>query len=179
MYFASYREVTVERLKVLILASFAVLWLFSTMPALGHGCGHHGGCGSDCDGHGCYGCGSWSGPARWANPPARSAEGRTGVTGSNTQSYEGKVAEVIYLPGVTAETAMVELRLQAGSETIPVRLGPAGFLKHNQLNLKEGDAITVLGYRVSTGDGDLLVATEVGKQGKNVRLRDRWGRPAW
>jgi hypothetical protein len=89
------------------------------------------------------------------------------------------VVEVIYLPGATPETAMVELRLLSGTATIPVRVGPAGFLKQNQLSLKEGDAITVAGYRVSTGDGDLLVATEINKQGKNVRLRDRWGRPGW
>jgi hypothetical protein len=98
---------------------------------------------------------------------------------ATAQSYEGKVAEVIYLPGVTPDTAMVELRLQSGSDRIPVRMGPAGFLKQNRLNLKEGDAITVTGYRVSVGDGDVLVATEVGKEGRTVRLRDRLGRSAW
>jgi hypothetical protein len=86
---------------------------------------------------------------------------------------------VIYLPGATPDTAIVELRLLSGTATIPVRLGPAGFLKQNQVNLKEGDAITVTGYRVSTGDGDLLVATEISKQGKTVRFRDRWGRSGW
>jgi hypothetical protein len=74
---------------------------------------------------------------------------------------------------------MVELRLLADTTSILVRLGPAGFLTQNQLSLKEGDAITVAGYRVSSDDGELLVATEVSKQGKTVRFRDRWGRPAW
>jgi hypothetical protein len=74
---------------------------------------------------------------------------------------------------------MVELRLISGAASIPVRLGPAGFLKRNQLSLREGDAITVNGYRVSAGDSDLLVAVEVVKQGKTVRFRDHLGRSAW
>ena len=60
-----------------------------------------------------------------------------------------------------------------------LRLGAAGFLKQHQLSLKEGDSLKVIGYRVSTGDEDLLVATEVSKQGKIVQFRDRWGRPGW
>jgi hypothetical protein len=74
---------------------------------------------------------------------------------------------------------MVELRLLAGPDTVLVRLGPAGFLKQAQLTLKEGDTINVSGYRVSAGDGELLVASEISKQGKTLQLRDRWGRPAW
>jgi hypothetical protein len=74
---------------------------------------------------------------------------------------------------------MVELRLANGTTDLLVRLGPAGFLKQNQLNLKEGDAISVTGYRVSAGEDDLLVATEVTKEGKTVRFRDEWGRSAW
>jgi hypothetical protein len=60
-----------------------------------------------------------------------------------------------------------------------VRLGPAGFLRQNALDLREGDTIAVTGYRVSAGSDDLLVATEVTKQGKTVRMRDEWGRSAW
>ena len=60
-----------------------------------------------------------------------------------------------------------------------MRLGPAGFLKQNHLNLKEGNAITVTGYRVSAADGELLVATEVRTQDLNVRFRDPQGRPVW
>lgn len=157
---------------LMIPVAFGLLY---SVPAYGHGCGHHRGCGYYGHDHGCYGCGSWSGATRWANPPARSLQG----TPANVQSLEGKVAEVVYLPGVTPDTAMVELKVLAGSDPVLVRLGPAGFLKQGQLNLKEGDTINVSGYRVSAGDGELLVASEISKQGKTLRLRDRWGRPAW
>jgi hypothetical protein len=95
------------------------------------------------------------------------------------QTYEGKIAEIIYLPGATPDSAMVEIRLLSGTSDTPVRLGPAGFLKQNQLNLKEGDTITVTGYRVSAADGELLVATAIRSQGRTVQLRNRTGRPQW
>jgi hypothetical protein len=162
----------VLRRNALLLTVSAALWFLSSPPAYGHGCGHHSGCGSlSWRDHGCYGCGSWSGGSRWSNPQT--------ISPASAETHDGKIAEVIYLPGANPDTAMVELRLLSGSATIPVRLGPAGFLKQNQLNLKEGDAITVTGYRISTGDGDLLVATKINKQGKTVRLRDRWGRSGW
>ena len=74
---------------------------------------------------------------------------------------------------------MVELRLANGITDVLVRPGPAGFLKQNQLNLREGDAISVTGYRVTAGQDDLLVATEVTKEWKTVGFRDDWGKSAW
>jgi hypothetical protein len=103
----------------------------------------------------------------------------SGERPANVQTHEGKVTEVIYLTGATPDTAMVEVRLAAETSTILVRLGPTGFLKQGQVSLKEGDTIKVTGYRVTAGDGELLVANEVTKQGRTVRLRDQWGRPAW
>jgi hypothetical protein len=88
------------------------------------------------------------------------------------------VDEVIYLPGSSPDRAMVELRLVHNSSTTQVRLGPTGFLKQHQFGIREGDAITITGYRVSAGD-DLLVATEITKEGKILRLRDSRGRPVW
>ena len=45
--------------------------------------------------------------------------------------------------------------------------------------LKEGDPVTVSGFRVSTMEGELLVATEVRKGDKRVLLRSPRGRPVW
>src|SRR5579885_2387114 len=92
---------------------------------------------------------------------------------------QGKVVEVDYLPGATAGSGMVEIRVDAGGRTTAVRLGPAGFLSQNGVAVKEGDAVRVRGYRVTTGDGDMLVATEMAKGGKSLALRNSAGRPAW
>lgn len=44
----------------------------------------------------------------------------------------------MYLPGATPETAMVEVRLAGEGKAVPVRLGPAGFLKQAGMSVKEG-----------------------------------------
>ena len=83
------------------------------------------------------------------------------------------------VPGSTPDTAMVEIRLIAGTDPILARLGPAGFLRQSQMNVGEGDTVIVTGYWVAAGDGEVLVATQVAEQGKTVQLREGWGRPAW
>ena len=57
--------------------------------------------------------------------------------------------------------------------------GNQGEQPRRQLNIREGDTITITGYWVTTADHEMLVATEAGKQGKIVQLRDSQGRPAW
>ncbi len=143
-----------------ILGICGLCWL--PAPVLAHGCGHH----EDCCGHA-----AWAGDCRgcgWQNPQRQAAE-----------TVEGKVVEVDYLPGATAGSGMVEIRVDAGGRTTAVRLGPAGFLSQNGVAVKEGDAVRVRGYRVTTGDGDMLVATEMAKGGKSLALRNSAGRPAW
>lgn len=162
-----------------LLAVPTALFLPSLL-AHGHNCGHHGGCASSTSrDHGCYGCGSWNAGSRWNNSPPAAGQTPSRPGPANTQTHEVKIAEVVYLPGATPENAIVELRALDGSTPVLVRLGPAGFLKQNQLNLRDGDAVTVTGYRVAAGPEDLLIATEVSKQGKTVRFRDSRGRPAW
>jgi len=95
------------------------------------------------------------------------------------QSREGKVVEVIYLPGAASDSGMVEARLMAGSQQILVRLAPSGFLHRNQMDIREGDTLTVTGYWVAAGGRETLVATQMAKGGQTVPLRDGWGRSAW
>ena len=127
-----------------------------------HGCGHHGDCRSGCRGADCRG----SGGATQAAAPAGS-------------SYQGKVVEVVYLPGSTPESAMVEVRLSAGRGIVHARLATTGFLRNSGVALKEGDSIAVSGYWVRAGDDEMLVASELTKDGRTIQLRNRSGRPAW
>ena len=91
----------------------------------------------------------------------------------------GRLVETTYLPGATADTAMVEIRVLATGRTTVVRLAPVGLLKQSRLSLMEGDAISLTGFEVSGLDGDLIVATEIRKGDKRVGLRDTRGRPVW
>ena len=138
-------------------------------PATAHDCwgGHH--CRGDwnCDHHGSRGALQSQGSVS----PSYAA--------MNPKVVDGKISEIIYLPGATADSALVEARVVASGRATLVRLAPVGLLKQNQLVLREGDTVSVTGFEVSGMDGDLVVATEIRNGDKRVVLRDSRGRPVW
>jgi hypothetical protein len=139
-------------------------------PAAGHDCwgGHH--CGDD------WNCNDHHG-GRSALQSPRSVSPSYAATAPKV--VDGKISEIIYLPGATADSAMVEARVLASGQATLVRLAPVGLLKQSQLVLREGDTVSVAGFEVSGMDGDLVVATEIRKGDKRVVLRDPRGRPVW
>ena len=145
----------------------AVLTL--ALPAFAH-CGHRGGdcCDSNGNGGGC------------CHHMAQNRQtGLAAAVPAAEQSREGKVIEVIYLPGAASDTGMVEVRLMAGSQQVTARLAPSEYLHQNRMDLREGDTISVTGYWVAAGGHDMLIATHIAKGGQTVQLRDGWGRSAW
>jgi hypothetical protein len=160
-----------------LIGILAVISMFSWIgvtPALAQGCCHHGHYyDDDCwdSGHCCSHQGAPAGRQFRESSPS-------GTT-ANLQTREGKIAEVVYLPGVTADSGMVELRLQSGGQLDLVRLAPSGFLKQGGLVLREGDTVLVKGFPVAGMEGDLIVATEIRKGDKGLSLRDSRGLPAW
>jgi hypothetical protein len=149
----------------------AACWL-GTVPGVAHACCHHD---HDCAyGHDYqYDCDRHAQGGRY-HCPWTPASGETGLKGT-----EGKIIEIDYLPGSTAASAMVEVRLQSAGQSRLIRLAPVGFLKQNGVLLREGDTISVKGFPVAGMDGDLLIATEVRKGEKVLSLRDTRGRSAW
>jgi len=155
-----------------ILAVISLFSWFGALPAAGQGCCHHDHHDGDCcDGDHCWHQGFSAGR------PFRGSGLSSGT--ANVQTVEGKIAEVVYLPGATTDSGMVELRLQSGGQTNLIRLAPSGFLKQGGLVLREGDTVTVKGFAVAGMEGDLVVATEVHKGDKSLSLRDTRGQPAW
>jgi hypothetical protein len=92
---------------------------------------------------------------------------------------DGKITEIIYLPGATPGSGMVEVRLQSGGQSELIRLAPSGYLKQSGMLLREGDTVTLKGFPVTGMEGDLIVATEVHKGDKSLPLRDTRGQPKW
>jgi hypothetical protein len=95
------------------------------------------------------------------------------------KTLEGKIVEVVYLPGMTPESGMVDVRIQTSGGANLVRLAPSGFLKQSGLRLQEGDSVTTEAFPVAVMKGDLMVATKVRGSGLEVRLRDPSGQPLW
>ena len=136
-------------------------WLYP-FPAVAHDCGHHQ------RRHACWDC------------DVQSQRPQTNLQATaNLQTLEGRISEVIYLPGAAAGSGMVEIQLQTAGQTRLVRLAPTGFLKQAGLRLLEGSTVTVKGFPVAGMEGDIVVATEVQSDGKHLSLRDSRGRPAW
>ncbi len=151
-----------------LLGAAILAGLISATPAAACDCGH---CARGYDG--CWGRGSGG----RNGPPA----GRWGSNGgaAASQTLDGKVAEVIYLPGADAGSAMVEIRVQAAGQPKLVRLAPVGFLKQSGAILREGDTVRVTGFAVSGMEGDVIVATELRQGDKALALRDARGLPVW
>jgi hypothetical protein len=105
-------------------------------PAAAHDCwgGHH--CGGDwnCDYHG----------SRSALQSPRSVSPSRAATAPRV--VDGTISEIIYLPGATADGAMVEARVVASGRATLVRLASVGLLKQCQLVLREGDTVSVTGF---------------------------------
>jgi len=154
-----------------ILGLFLFIGWLAPTPAVGQGCCHHDHHYGDC----------WDCDHCWHHGPAVARQFSSGSAGTtaNVQTLEGRIGEVVYLPGPTPDSAMVELRLQSGGQTNLVRLAPSGFLKQGGLILREGDTVSVKGFVVAGMEGDLVVATEVHKGDKILSLRDTRGRPTW
>lgn len=86
--------------------------------------------------------------------------------------------EIIYLPRMTPESGIVDIRLQTTGGANLVRLAPSGFLKQSGLRFQE-DTVTIDAFSVAGVRGDLMVATNVHESGLDVRLRDSSGQPLW
>jgi hypothetical protein len=71
------------------------------------------------------------------------------------------------------------LTLKTATETFEVHVGPTAFLKANNINIVKGDAVEILGSRVTIGGGPALLAREIKKGDSTWALRDASGRPLW
>jgi len=71
------------------------------------------------------------------------------------------------------------LILKAAGETLEVHLGPSAFLMDKKINFLKGDAVEILGSRVTIDGTQVLLAREIKKGDNTWTLRDASGRPMW
>lgn len=73
----------------------------------------------------------------------------------------------------------VEVMLLTGGDSLVVHLGPARHLERNGVRLAKGDRVDVTGSKITIAGRPALVAREITKGGKTVKLRDERGMPLW
>ena len=69
--------------------------------------------------------------------------------------------------------------MKDGSNEIQVELAPPAFLSEQGIQIGLRDAITIVGTREIVNNSELIIAREVTKGGKTVKLRDANGAPLW
>ncbi len=60
-----------------------------------------------------------------------------------------------------------------------VHAGPRSYAEEQEMRFHPGDAVTITGSRRMFGDREVIVATQIEKDGDVLRLRSRQGRPLW
>ena len=69
--------------------------------------------------------------------------------------------------------------LSTATGPVEVHVGPAAFLTENKVVIVDGDAVEIIGSRVSLDDEPFVVAREIRKGDQTWTLRDATGRPLW
>lgn len=73
----------------------------------------------------------------------------------------------------------VRVKLDVAREHVYVYLAPQAFLEARGLAFAAGDEVEVTGSLLGEPGQRVMIATEIGKDGKAFRLRDADGRPEW
>lgn len=120
---------------------------------------------------------------RGAGPGAGGGPGSPYGRMYNPQTVETVAGEITAVEKITPGRGMfrgvhIVLKTNKG-ESLPVHLGPEWYLEKQAVTLKQGDKVEVRGSRVTFQDKPAVIAAEVTKEGKTLRLRDASGVPAW
>jgi hypothetical protein len=109
----------------------------------------------------------------WGGPPAG-----TGFDRNTVIQVTGIAAQVSLRP----PRGPARLQVQASGETYTVMLGPGWYAQELNLDIQEGDPVSVEGSKLMDRQGHLhLIAARVTNRrtGRVVELRDEMGRPRW
>lgn len=73
----------------------------------------------------------------------------------------------------------MHLMVKTATETISVHLGPSWFLEKQEVQFKPGDQVKVTGSRITFDGKPAIIASEVSKGDRVLKLRDASGVPVW
>jgi DNA/RNA endonuclease YhcR with UshA esterase domain len=97
---------------------------------------------------------------------------------STVMTAKGTIQEVQQITGRRGWGG-THLTLKTEAGTFDVHLGPASFLKEEGFSFEKGDEVEVKGSRVAYQKGEAIIAREVKKGDKTLKLRDEKGYPVW
>lgn len=96
------------------------------------------------------------------------------------ETLRGEVIAVEkYVPGRGGKVYGLRLIMKTDSETVAVVLGPAWYIEEQHFKLEPKDGLEVKGSRMSVQGQTTIIAAEVKKADKSLRLRNEAGSPLW
>jgi hypothetical protein len=115
----------------------------------------------------------------WAQPGKGRNRGKRLYNPATVETLSGEVVSVDQTTSRRGRNLGMHLSLKTDKGTIPVHLGPSWYLDQQGVKLASGDKVEVTGSRVTFRGKPVILAGQVKKDGKTLRLRDANGVPAW
>lgn len=118
-------------------------------------------------------------------PAVEAARGTGAARGERTYdpktvaTLRGPVTAITVVPAPGGSAGGTHVTLEAGDRTVDVHLGPTWFLQREGFELAKGDSIEATGSLIHADGDTFLVAREVRKGDKVLKLRDERGVPVW
>jgi len=118
--------------------------------------------------------------ARAEDPaPAAKPKGHQFYNPDTVETLSGEVTRVAKVAHKRRRGYGVQLMLKTDKELVLVRLGPGWYVERQKVKIQPKDTIQVKGSRLTLGGKPTIVAAEVHKGEKVLRLRDDSGAPLW
>jgi hypothetical protein len=96
------------------------------------------------------------------------------------ETQKGEVVTVEkYVPGRGGPASGLRLTMKTDRETIVVVLGPVSYVEGQQFKIEPKDRLEIKGSRMSVDGQSTMIAAEVKKGDKTLKLRDEAGSPLW
>ena len=96
------------------------------------------------------------------------------------ETLKGQVVAVEkYVPGRGGTSYGLRLTMKTDSETVSVILGPVWYVEAQQFKFEPKDTLEVKGSRMSVQGQPTMIAAEVKKGDKALKLRNEAGNPLW
>ncbi len=103
-----------------------------------------------------------------------------GYNPATVEILDGQVMAVNRsVPKKEGQPVQITLVLKTDRETISVNVGPASYVDQQGITFVAGDVLQVKGSRVDRPRRTVIIAGEIKKGDKVLRLRDASGRPVW
>jgi hypothetical protein len=98
----------------------------------------------------------------------------------SSQLINGVVSQVDTVKPLSEMGTGIQLVIKVNNrEEIPVHLGPAWFIRHQDMNLGLNDQVEIKGARTAFNGKPVIIAAEVRRKDRILMLRNDKGEPYW